>query len=450
MRQAMTYSMTLARGWVDRLRSAHADHHAIARGMAWVAFFVALGKLAGAAKEMAVAWRYGVREEVDAYLLIFNLVTWPIGVWFSVLAAVLVPLAARIRQAPSVELPLFRAELFGLTLLLGLALACLTWIGLPGLLRSSWLGLPGSTVAVAAAMIGPLTLLIPLGVLISLFSAWIMATGQHANTLLESVPAFVILAALLALPGNGVEPLVWGTMAGFVFHLASVAAALKRRGEIEPPRFTRLSSTWPAFWQGFGLMLAGQSLISCLGIIDQFFAAPLGTGAIATLGYANRVLALILSLGAMAVARATLPVFSHAHAQGGTHLHTIVTHWVRLLFTAGLVATTVGWALAPRAVQLLFERGAFTAADTEGVVEVFRYGLAQVPFYCAALVLASYASSQCRYGLLFWSGVIAVGTKLITNALFVPFFGIKGIALGWGVVYALNAQFFSLTMRQSK
>lgn len=450
MRQTVTYPMALARVWVERFRNAHSDHHAIAQGMAWIALFVVVGKMAGAAKEMAVAWRYGVREEVDAYLFIFNLMTWPVGVWFSVLTAVLVPLAARIRQGTSTELPHFRAELFGLTLLLGLTLAFLTWIGLPVLLHLSWIGLPTTTAALAASMVPQLALLIPLGVTVSLFSAWMMAAGQHANTLLESVPAIAILVALVTFPAGGVEPLVWGTIAGFVFQLASLVAALRWRGEIEPPRFTRLSAQWSPFWQGFGIMLVGQSLMSFIGIIDQFFVASLGTGAIATLGYANRVLALILGLGAMAVARATLPVFSQTHARGETQLHRVVTHWMRLLFMLGLVAMLVGWWLAPWAVETLFERGAFTASDTEVVTEVFRYGLAQLPFYFAALVLVSYASSQRRYFLLFWSGVIAIVSKMIANALLVSVLGIRGIALAWGIVYALNAQFFLLNMRQPK
>lgn len=450
MRHAVAYPMILARAWVDRLRNAHPDHHAIALGMAWVALFVFFGKLAGAAKEMVVAWRYGVSEEVDAYLFIFNLVSWPVGVWFSVLTVVLVPLAASIRQGASAELPRFRAELLGLTLLLGLALALLAWLGLPLLLRSPWTGLPSITVNIATNMASSLALLVPLGVLISLFSAWMLAAGWHANTLLESVPALAILVALLAFPGGGVEPLVWGTIAGFAFHLASLAVPLAQQGEIEAPRFTRRSPQWPAFWQGFGIMLVGQAMMSFIGIIDQFFAAHLGTGAIATLSYANRILALILGLGATAVARATLPIFSQAQAQGGKQAQRVAIHWVRLLFVLGVVAMIAGWWLAPWAVKLLFERGAFTAQHTEVVTEVLRYGLAQLPFYFAALVLVSYASSKRRYILLFWSGVIAIVSKMIANAVLVSLFGIKGIALAWVVVYGLNAQFFWLTVRRSK
>src|SRR5215475_3724216 len=122
---------TVVRVWGARLRNAHPDHQAIARGMAWVTLFVCLSKLAGAAKEMAIAYRYGVSVEVDAYLFVFNLVNWPVGVWFSVLTAVLVPLAARIRQGAAAELPRFRAELLGLTLLLGVTLWFMAWLGVP-------------------------------------------------------------------------------------------------------------------------------------------------------------------------------------------------------------------------------------------------------------------------------------------------------------------------------
>ena len=84
------------------------SHHAIARGMAWVTLFVFLGKLVGAAKEMTIAYRYGISDQVDAYLFIYNLIIWPVGVWFSILTVV-VALAARIRQAASAEPPrLFR------------------------------------------------------------------------------------------------------------------------------------------------------------------------------------------------------------------------------------------------------------------------------------------------------------------------------------------------------
>lgn len=426
----------------NRVRNAHPDHRAIARGMAWVALFVLLGSIARAAKEVAVAYRYGVSAEVDAYLFIFNLVSWPVSVWFSVLTVVLVPLAARIRQGTSAELSQFRSELLGLTILVGLILAFISWAGLPWLLHSPWTGLSETTATIAVDMASELAWLALLGTIISLLSAWMLAAGRHANTLLESVPALVILAALLAFPGGGVEPLIWGTLAGFAFHLVSLAVPLVRQGEIEAPRFSRQSPQWTPFWQGFNIMLAGQALMSFTGIIDQFFAAHLGTGAVATLSYANRILLLLLGMGAMAVSRATLPVFSKAQAQGGEQIHHVAVYWVQLLFALGVITMIVGWWLAPWGVKLLFERGAFTAQDTIVVTHVLRFGLTQLPFYFGGLVFVSYLSSKRQYTLLFWSGVIGLCVKTLGNAVFTPAHGLGGIALATTLMYAANLAFF--------
>ena len=436
--------------WIRRLRDAHPDHHAIARGMAWVALFVLLGSVARAAREVAIAYRYGVGAEVDAYLFVFNLVNWPVSVWFSVLTVVLVPLSTRIRQGVSAELPRFRSELLGLTLLLGLALAFLSWLGLPFLLRSSWTGLPSATLAIAINMVPTLTLLAPMGVVISLFSAWMLAAGRHANTLLESVPALAVLTALLAFPGGGVEPLVWGTLAGFAFHLASLAVPLARQDEIEAPRFTRQSPQWTSFWQGFGIMLAGQALMSFTGIIDQFFAGHLGPGAIAALSYANRILLLLLGVGAMAVSRATLPIFSHAQAQGGEHVNRVAIHWVRLMFALGVLTMLVSWLLAPWGVKLLFERGAFTAEDTIIVAKVLRYGLTQLPFYFAAIVMVSLLSSQGQYQAIALVTGSNLLIKLAALAIFTPDLGINGIAISTSFMYATALLLLSFSIRNAR
>ena len=425
-----------------RLRNVHADHYAIARGMAWVALFVLIASLARAAKEMAIAYRYGVSAEVDAYLFVWNLVIWPVGIWFGVLTVVLVPLVARIRQDASMELPRFRSELLGLTLLLGLAMWLLAWLGLIALLRSSWTGLPHVTLTLATSMVPKLVLLVPFGFLVSLFSAWTLAAGRHANTLLESVPALVLLMVLLVYPGGGAEPLVWGTLAGFALHLTSLSMPLAWQGEIEAPRFTRQSPQWTPFWKGFGIMLAGQALMSLITIIDQFFAAHLDTGAIAALSYANRILALILGLGAVAVSRATLPVFSRVHAQAGKQLHRLATHWASLLFVLGVVGMVIGWWLAPWGVKVLFERGAFTVQDTAVVTRVFRYGLMQLPFYFSGLVFVSYLSSQGLYRWIFWSGVIGLCSKLLGNVLLIESYGVEGIAMATAFTYAANFVFF--------
>jgi len=436
---------TLAR----RFRAADPHHLAILKGMLTVAVFTLVGKLMSAAKEMVVAYRYGISAEVDAYHFLYNLISWPIGIWCSVLTAVLVPLAARMRESASDELPHFRSELFGFTLLLGGGLALLAWLGIRTMLGLGGTGLPANSAQLASAALPGLVLLLPLGMLAALQSAWMLAAGRHVNTLLDSIPTFFIAATILAFPSGDIAPLVWGTVAGFVFHSLALLIPMARRFELEAPSFSLLSPQWRWFWQGFGIMIGGQALMSLTVIIDQFYAVSLGTGSIATLGYANRILALILGLAAVAVSRATLPIFSQARPGGAGTIHSVATYWARMMFMVGIAVMAISYVLAPWAVKLLFEHGQFSPRDTLIVTQVLRYSLPQLPFYFSCMVLVSYALSQRRYTLVFWSGVLGCAGKILGNLLLVPLLGINGIALGAIVVYGLNALLFWLPIKRS-
>lgn len=418
--------------------SHRSTHLAIFRGLLWVALFVFLGKIAGAAKEMAVAYRYGVSEEVDAYLFLFNLVTWPISVWFSVVSYMLPPIAANLNNSDKHGLIRFRAELLAFTLLLGIIVGLVFWFGLPLMFKTSWLGLSAKTVSFAAGIIPEIVALVPFGLLIGLFSTWLLSSGRHVNTLLESVPALSILVAVLLLPGYGIKALAWGALAGYAIHMLTLMLPLARYREIEFPRFSDASPQWPYFWKGFGILLIGSSLGSLSTVVDQFFAAKLDAGSIATVSYANRVLALILGLGATAIARATLPVFSKIKSENRGDLKRIAMFWVWIMFFLGLVTAAVCWWLAPWLVKLLFERGAFKASDTAKVVELFRYGLGQVPSYFAALTLVTLLASHGRHKLMAISGSTNLVVKTAANFWLLPIMGINAIVISSGITYLVS------------
>lgn len=435
--------MNFFRAVRSRLHNAHPDHRAIASNMITVALFVLLASVVRAAAELVIAYRYGISAEVDAYLFVFNLLIWPAGVWFSVLTVVLIPLAAEIRQSAAATIPGFRAELFGLTLVVAAGMAAIFWVGLPVLLTSPWAGLPPATAQIASQMVPVLALLAPLRVVTCLFSAWMLSAGRHANTLLESVPSLVLLLALIIFASGGVEPLVWGTLAGFVVHLLLLISLFMKTGEIERPRLARQSPHWPMFWNGFGIMLVGQALMSMTLVVDQFFSAHLGTGAVATLGYASRPLALILAMGGIVVSRATLPVFSQAQATGGLSVRRTAANWAGIMFAVGCVVMVAGWWLAPWAVALLFQRGAFTTADTAAVASVLQYGLPQLPFYFAGLVLVSLLVSQRKYQVIAVVGALNLVVKIIANVAFVPQLGISGLMISTFVMYAFSCLYLA-------
>lgn len=415
-------------------RKSH--HHRIASGFLWVSFFVLVGKFAGAAKEMAIAWRYGVSDTVDAYVFVFNIVTWPVGIWFSVLTVVLIPLVAKTRNENPSALPQFGNQLLGLTVSSGLALGAGVYWGLPVLLNSGWTGLSGGGLATALAMAGPLSLLLPLGLAASTFSAWIMASGRHFNTLLEAVPAVAILVALLLPPGLLPEPLIWGSVTGFALHLAGLGIPIWRKGELRRLEFGFNSLAWQGFWGSVGIMALGQTAMSSSVIIDQFIAAHLGPGSISTISYAHRVMALILGMGALAISRAVLPIFSEVTArEGSSALARLAPQWAGVMLMLGVATAATFYVFAPWIVSLLFERGSFSAENTLQVVSLLRWMLIQVPFYFSGLVFFSALSSQGMFAALSYCSLTGLVAKIIFLAIYHERLSVYLIAASVAVMY---------------
>ena len=419
---------------INRIRShlndKESSHRRIAIGFLWVSAFVFIGKLAGAGKEIIIAWRYGVSSTVDAYVFTLNFVSLPIGIWFSILSAVLIPLLSQLRQTSPAEIVRFRAELFGATVIIGLGVSVISYFGLFWFINSGSSGLPESTANQALRMLPFLSLIIPFGLLISLFSTLLLSLEKHRNTLLESVPALVIIVALLLPPGIIPEPLVWGTVAGFALHMASLALPLYHTHELTKPTLSFRSPAWQGFWAGIGIMAIGQILMSLTGIIDQLFAARLDEGSISTLNYANRIMALILGLGATAIGRSVFPVLSQMAGKPAT-LHrarSAALKWTVVMFGLGILMLAILWPLADFFVKLLFERGAFTSENTQEVAFIFQFLLLQLPFYFSSIVLVQLFTSKKKYKTLLVSGLIGLVIKIITGYLLITKFGLLGLA----------------------
>ena len=112
--------------------------------------------------------------------------------------------------------------------------------------------------------------------------------------------------------------------------------------------------------------------------------------------------------------------------------------WVRLMIVLGVVTLIISWWLAPWIVKLLFERGAFTARNTEAVTEVFRYGLAQIPFFFPALALVALLASHGKHNLIAISGSTNLFVKTGANYVLVPIMGINGIMIATGIMYMVS------------
>ena len=434
--------------WVERL---HSDHQRIARAAFRVAFFLLLGKAAGAFKEMAVAYRYGISDVVDAYQFTMVMANWIPVTMVGVFSVVLIPVLVRAKDHRLSKRQRFISELLGLMLLLGIGLAGVLWVAWPWVLHVAGKGLNTQVQSMSAELIWAFAPAAVLTLLTGLQAARLRAHERHINTLLDSVPAFSILLFVLAAgPNQGVWPLLWGTLAGYVVQSISLYYLAQRAdGFWGRPRLSFSAEQWPVLAHAAGIMLIGQIAMSFVGPLDQYTASSLGNNANATLGYASRFISLMLGVGAASVGRAALPVLADVMRRGeGARARVIALKWALMMVAIGLLVAAFSAWLAPLGVSLLYERGAFSAADTLRVSSVLRWGLLQLPFYFGVLVLVQLLASQNRYGLMAAVAVANFAVKALMNLYLAPKMGVHGIMLATSCMYASSfVCYFLVAMR---
>ena len=428
---------------IRRLNAIHPDHQRIFKAAFRVAVFLILGKAAGALKEMAVAYRYGVSDAVDAYQFTMTMTNWLPVTIVGVLGVVLIPVLVRLRRTGGGERDLFVRELQGWILVLGLVLAVLTALAWPWVLQ--WLG-SGLSLQVSNMSTELLVAFVPVTVFLlmaGISGARLRSHERHVNTLLDSVPAVATLAwvMLAASSAHDVGPLLWGTLVGYAIQAVWLAwlAARADGGFWGAPRLTMQSSHWPELVSAAGIMLVGQVAMSFVGPLDQYTAANLGDNANATLGYAARLLSLLIGIGAVSVGRAALPVLADIQSRGdATRARAMALKWSMLMLGAGAVAVAIAWVLAPWGVSVLYQRGAFTAENTQAVAQALRWGLLQLPFYFGVLILVQLLASQNRYRVMSLIAVANFLLKAVLNTILAPRMGVAGIMLATALMYALS------------
>lgn len=425
----------------------NSDHILILQGASWVIFFLILGRVVVAAKEMAIANQFGVSGVVDAYQVAFSAVTWLPSTIVAALSVVLVPLFARVRIAAPESETLFVREVHGVTTLVGFFLTLITVLAGSFYVKKITGTLPFETQDMAVRFILWLSPLAALTLMIGVLSARLQSQGRQLNTLFDSVPALVILLCiLLPLFSTDSDALLWGTLLGTVLNTILLSIAGNTKDGIGWKLSLNITSPyWSEIYKAVGVMAIGQFIMSFVMPLDQYMAARLGEGTIATLSYANRLLLLGMSVGALAITRGLLPVLANAIAEGRQeHARIVAIKWSILVLIVGTLITVASWFIAPFLVRLLYQRGAFTVADTIAVTTCFRWGLVQVPFYLSSLVLVQLLAALGQYRLMALTSVRIFAVKLLANLLLVPYWGLAGIMLATGAMYVFAFVFFWL------
>jgi peptidoglycan biosynthesis protein MviN/MurJ (putative lipid II flippase) len=411
--------------------------------MLWIIAFVVFSRGVGAAREIAIAYRYGVSELIDVYLLVFTMVAFLPGVLASVFQSVLVPQALKLSPPDRRRLD---AELTGLVVLSGSVLALLLAAGLPaliGLVSPGWSSEALRSASIIAYSFAPLVVA---GLLIGLFTAQLVRSHVRSPPLFEAIPGATVLIAVLAAGQPTLWPLIIGTVSGLAIQCVGLGWLAWHNGAIVAPRFRFSSPNWSPFLNSAGVIIVGQLLASVVPPIDQLIAARIGEGVVAQFGYASRLLGFANAVFAIAITRALLPTLSQL---GEAHLRRALTRrWTQLMFLGGAVLAALIWWFASEIVELLFQRGAFIAADTVAVSEILRAAAFQIPVYLASIVLIQLLTSEQKLITITLIAAAATLVKVPASYVLAEWYGPAGIMWATAVMYSVVLVMLTLAVRR--
>ena len=191
----------------------------------------------------------------------------------------------------------------------------------------------------------------------------------------------------------------------------------------------------PAIW--------GNSTPQINAFLDTWLASFLAAGSISSLFYANQVFQLPLAVIAIAASTALFPSVSKALANGReeeAYANLAKAFW--LMLAALGIAAIIGTAFSESITWLLFERGKFTAADTDKtsfVLAMYLVGL--IPFGLSKL-LSMYLYASHRQMKAAKISTISLGFNIVASLALMKPMGAAGLALagsigGW-VLFVLT------------
>ncbi|MFQ5528978.1 MAG: murein biosynthesis integral membrane protein MurJ [Gemmatimonadota bacterium] len=367
-----------------------------------VAAGIFISRLTGLARDVAVAAFLGTKLSADAYwaaIKIPNIIRNLLGE--GTLSAAFVPVyseqlhqeGARAEAPPRLAASVLGLVLIVATLLSGLGVLLAPWI--TGVL------LAGSDEATRILATSLVRILFPMaGVLI--LGAWCLGVlNSHDRYFLPFVaPAawnLTQVAGLLIAARMGAaslaHALAWSALVGSVLQVGIQLPASVRLSGIRRPALNLDWEPMRRVARNTLPVISSQGIFQVSSLVDLALASLAGSGALAALGYSQRLLYLPISLFGISVAAASLPAMSREATAEALRAR-LVNGFFQITFFV-LPAAVLLLLFGDIAVAVVYQRREFSADSTALVAAVLgAYALGLVAMSCMKLFASGFHALQ--------------------------------------------------------
>jgi putative peptidoglycan lipid II flippase len=407
----------------------------IARASATVMLAFVASRLVGVARDMVITAQLGTSDAADAYLAAFRIPdTLFVLMAGGALASAFIPTftgyTARGDRDGAWRLTSAVINL----LLVSMSLAAVLAAALAPQLVGHILA-PGFDPAKQALTV-PLVRVMLIGTVIFGVSGVVMGVlNAQGQFLLPGIaPAAynlgIILGAWLLIPTLGPMGAAVGAVAGAALHFAVQLPGLFKTGLRYAPVLSLHDAGVRQVLQLMGPRVLGLAVVQINFWVETSLASGLGSGAVAALNYAFRLMLLPQGVLAQSVATAAFPTFADQAARGHTTaMRSSLAATLRAIMLITLPAAVGLFVLGQPLIAALFERGKFQAEST-GLVAValafYAPGLA-AHSGIEILVRAFYALRDTRTPVAI--GIVAMLANLALSLSLIGLMQMAGLAL---------------------
>jgi putative peptidoglycan lipid II flippase len=410
----------------------------IVRATALATGLTMLGALLGLGRDLTLAHFFGATGQTDAFL-----VAWTVPETASPLliegamAYLMVPIFVRALAGPGGLAGVVRSTLPRILALLAVGAAAIA-LAAPLLVAVLAPGLAEPELAVRCTRVTAITVL-------AFGLAGYLAAG------LRSVRVFGWPASIYIAYNVGILVAIawWHEQLGVLSAAIGVAAGSVLMVVVQTPSFVRHLSARSLLFEATGPRVALGAFIpiavftltrQAQVFVERFLGSDLAAGTISHLNYAQKVAQVPMVLSIM-VATVTFPMLAHSVVSGDEEGSRARIEWdLRVVSGIVLAASAYVIAFAEPIIQALFQRGAFTAADTAataGIMRVYAFGL------LGQSTIGVLSRSYFSFGHPIWYPALVMGAGLgvtaIVSVVLIPVWQGNAIAAGNAAGITLTA-----------
>ena len=296
------------------------------------------------------------------------------------------------------------------------------------------LGFDSKTVDLAAPLLAINFYYLPMIFVVTFMAALLQYKNHFATTAFSTALLnLALIAALLISKDLDKYEITYymsyGVLVGGLLQILVHIIAMKNNNLLKIFTFKKFKLAHNKFYKNFAAATLGSSTAHLSAFLDTFLASFLITGSISYMYYANRIFQLPLALFAIATSVALFPMIAKAIKNNNeTKALKLMRKSTIILSILLSISTLIGIIFNEFIISLLFERGAFTSADTSNTALILAmYLIALIPFGIAKIFsLWLYAHEQQFIGAKI--SIKALTFNIIFSLILIKPYGAAGLA----------------------